>query len=107
MIENHKYANNYDYNKAVFLMSNYNLLDNEFLLLKEDTALASPIGTLYFEYYNESKALLNLLMTKEDAIQCVIANGFYDKELAFGAAQKPQLYDYADGADTLDFLLKL
>ena len=31
VIENHKYANNYDYNKAVFLMSNYNLLDNEFL----------------------------------------------------------------------------
>ena len=69
--------------------------------------MASPIGTLYFEYYNDSKALLNLLVTKKDAIQCVIASGFYDKELPFGAAQKPQLYDYADGVDTLDFLLKL
>ncbi|MAN59152.1 MAG: acyl-CoA reductase, partial [Flavobacteriaceae bacterium] len=51
IINNHKYINNYDYNKAVYLMSNISLLDNEFLLLKEDPGYASPISVLFYEYY--------------------------------------------------------
>ena len=36
IIHQHKYANNYDYNKAVYLMSEFQLLDNGFLVLKEE-----------------------------------------------------------------------
>jgi hypothetical protein len=42
-----KYANNYDYNKAVFLMSNFKLLDNGFLTIKEDKSHASPISSVF------------------------------------------------------------
>jgi hypothetical protein len=46
-----KYANNYDYNKAVYLMSEFNLLENGFLMLKEDPHYGSPIATLFYEFY--------------------------------------------------------
>ena len=36
VINHNKYANNYDYNKAVWLLNQEDLLDNGFLLLKED-----------------------------------------------------------------------
>src|SRR5699024_5281881 len=36
IINSHKYANNYDYNKEVYLMSEFNILENGFLILKED-----------------------------------------------------------------------
>ena len=52
VINNHKYINNYDYNKAVYLMSSIKLLDNEFLLLKEDSGFSSPIAVVFYESYN-------------------------------------------------------
>src|SRR3970040_319340 len=52
VIHYEKYANNYDYNKAVFLMSNFKLLDNGFLTLKEDKSHASPISSVFYEYYD-------------------------------------------------------
>ena len=33
LINNHKYANNYDYNKAIYLMSEYKFLDNGFFIV--------------------------------------------------------------------------
>jgi hypothetical protein len=47
IINNNKYINNYDYNKAVYLMSNLDLLDNEFMLLKQDDGYASPISVVF------------------------------------------------------------
>jgi hypothetical protein len=50
VIEYEKYANNYDYNKAVFLMSNFKLLDNGFLTIKEDNGYSSPISSTFYEF---------------------------------------------------------
>src|SRR5690606_10860725 len=72
VIHYEKYANNYDYNKAVFLMSNFKLLDNEFLLLKEDTSYASTIGTLFYEYYSSIDELYSQLKNDENKIQCIV-----------------------------------
>jgi len=58
-----KYSNNYDYNKAVFLMSNFKLLDNEFLTLKEDSSYSSPISSVFYEYYDNLDDLKNNLKT--------------------------------------------
>ena len=59
-----KYANNYDYNKAVYLMSDFKLYDNNFLLLKEDESYGSPIGTLYYEYYESLEELQKKLQLR-------------------------------------------
>lgn len=107
IIQEQKYANNYDYNKAVYLMSLFQLLENGFLLLKEDEHYGSPIATLFYEYYTDIDSLKEKLTTDAEKIQCVVAHNFTTEEVAFGETQTPQLWDYADGVDTLNFLLKL
>ena len=102
-----KYANNYDYNKAVFLMSNFKLLDNEFLIIKEDTSYASPISSIFYEFYDSIAALKIKLENDKDQIQCVVSNDLIDKSIPFGTTQQPALWDYADEVDTLKFLISI
>ena len=102
-----KYSNNYDYNKAVFLMSNFKLLDNEFLTLKEDTRYASPISSVFYEYYEDIADLQKQLESESDQIQCVVSNNLIPNSISFGQTQQPKLWDYADNVDTLQFLISL
>nr|WP_294935592.1 acyl-CoA reductase [uncultured Flavobacterium sp.] len=102
-----KYANNYDYNKAVFLMSQFQLLDNEFLTLKEDPGYASPITSVFYEFYEDLEALTLRLKNDEEQLQCVVSNKLTENSIPFGETQKPKLWDYADNVDTLEFLNKI
>ncbi len=104
IIHYEKYANNYDYNKAVFLMSNYKLLDNGFLTIKEDSSYSSPISSVFYEFYDTIDFVKIKLISDADQIQCVVSNGIIDNSIAFGATQQPQLSDYADNVDTMLFL---
>jgi hypothetical protein len=103
IVNHNKYANNYDYNKAVWLLNSEQLLDNGFVLLKEDNALAAPTGSLYYEFYDDEAAVRSDLASREEEIQCIVGR----KDIAFGNAQCPTLGDYADRVDTLEFLLGL
>lgn len=105
VIHENKYANNYDYNKAVYLMSEFDMLENGFLMIKEDKSFASPIATVFYEYYSDEESLKTKLQNESEHIQCIVANGFNTNEIPFGKTQEPQLWDYADGVDTLQFLL--
>jgi hypothetical protein len=105
VIHYEKYANNYDYNKAVFLMSNFKLLDNGFLTLKEDSSYASPISSVFYEYYENLEELEKRLQEDTDQIQCIVSDNLTTNSIAFGETQKPQLWDYADNVDTISFLL--
>lgn len=107
IINHAKYANNYDYNKAVYLMSLFDMLENGFLMIKEDESFGSPIATLFYEKYDSKESLKKTLRQKTEQIQCIVASGFSDTEISFGQTQKPALSDYADGVDTIDFLLKI
>ncbi|MDC1276752.1 acyl-CoA reductase [Algibacter sp.] len=104
IVEKAKYANNYDYNKAVYLMSEFDMLENGFFMIKEDESYASPIATLFYEYYENFSELKETLEAKKEQIQCVVSSGFIKNEIAFGATQKPQLWDYADDVDSIKFL---
>ena len=107
IIKNAKYANNYDYNKAVYLMSEFDLLENGFLMIKEDESYSSPIATIFYEYFDNEIDLKIKLHEDREKIQCVVAKGFLENEIAFGQTQHPKLTDYADGVNTLEFLSKL
>jgi len=102
-----KYANNYDYNKAVFLMSDFKLLDNEFLTIKEDKSYASPISSVFYEYYDDLNVLQERLATEHEQIQCVVGTAAIKNSVPFGTTQQPGLLDYADNVDTISFLLKI
>uniref|UniRef100_UPI0040497B1D acyl-CoA reductase n=2 Tax=Flavobacterium sp. TaxID=239 RepID=UPI0040497B1D len=107
IIHEQKYANNYDYNKTVYLMSQFKLLDNEFLILKEDTGFSSPIATLFYEYYDDLETLNTELQAISEQIQCFVSNNLIANSIPFGSSQKPNLWDYADGIDTIEFLKNL
>lgn len=107
IINSHKYANNYDYNKAVYLMSEFKILENGFFILKEESQYASPIACLFYEYYEDSNILNEKLQTDTEQIQCVVSKDGKWNNLRFGQTQKPQLTDYADGIDSLEFLSKI
>ncbi|MFN3802235.1 acyl-CoA reductase [Belliella pelovolcani] len=105
---NHKYINNYDYNKSIYLINGEDHLDNGFLILKESTDLVSPISVVYFELYDDLDTLKSHLKIIEDKIQCVLSsNAWFNESIPFGQAQCPKLDDYADGVDTVQFLLEL
>ena len=106
--QNNKYANNYDYNKAVYLMGSNQLLDNGFLLLKEESSFVSPVGVINYEFYNSLRDLEEELEQQKETIQCIVSSTNTPlTTLAFGESQCPGLHDYADGVDTLAFLLAL
>lgn len=107
IINHHKYANNYDYNKAVYLMSEFKMLENGFLILKEDEHYASPIACLFYEYYETDQKLKEKLNQDKEKIQCVVSANRNFGALDFGETQRPKLEDYADDVDTLAFLSKL
>lgn len=109
VVNNNKYGNNYDYNRTVYLMSNTaSLLDNNFLLLKEDKRYSSPIGVLFYEYYDEISDLNCQFQNDREHIQCIVSS-FHEikNSISFGSAQYPKLNDYADGIDTMKFLIGL
>lgn len=100
VVNNKKYGNNYDYNKAVHLMNLSTFLDNNFLLLKESDQLFSPLSMLHYQFYRSKEELTAFLASNRSSIQCVVGRDF----IPFGQAQCPSLNDYADGIDTMAFL---
>jgi len=102
LINHSKYGSNYDFNKAVFLVQREKFTDTGFLLLKEEAGLSSPVAVLFYEYYYDQEQLFNVFESLKDSIQCITGRDF----LPFGRSQSPALCDYADGIDTIEFLLK-
>ncbi|PZV87396.1 acyl-CoA reductase LuxC [Algoriphagus aquaeductus] len=105
----HKYHNNYEYNKSIYLVNGDKHLDNGFLILKESQELVSPVGVLYFEKFTTLEDLKLKLTASSPRIQCVIGRDELKIPgvISFGQAQMPAPWDYADGVDTLQFLLGL
>lgn len=103
IVHHNKYANNYDYNKAVYLMNQESLLDNGFILLKEDKSLHSPLGMLHYVRYKDQSEYESFIESNKDQLQVIVGKGFE----ALGNSQCPDLTDYADGVDTLKFLQDL
>ena len=100
VMEHNKYANNYDYNKAIYLMGSHEIIENGFLLLKEDASLQSPLAMLYYEYYSDLEKVEDFISENKQQLQCVVSKN----DIPFGQTQQPKLWDYADGVDTIDFL---
>jgi hypothetical protein len=106
--DHHKYLNNFDYNKSILLINQTPHLDNGFLLVTESPQLVSPISVLYYQTYTDAQDLHRQVLAAADKTQCLVsAQGWYKNSTAFGQAQCPAVWDYADGVDTLNFLSHL
>ncbi len=103
IMEHNKFMNNYDYHRALFLLDGIPFLTNNFLIVRENEAYATPVSVLHYEYYSSLNDLELKLASDKELIQCRVGvNG-----LPFGSAQQPNILDYADGVDTMQWLLSL
>jgi hypothetical protein len=103
-IEHHKYKHNYDYHLALLMMSNKYYMTNGSTVLVEYYELFSPVSQLHYEYYSDINTVINSLTTiHQQQVQCIVGKNF----TPFGKAQQPALTNYADGIDTMQFLLQL
>jgi hypothetical protein len=106
--QHHKYSNNVDYHRSIYLLNQEVFLDNGVLLIKEDKAIASPVGVVYFEKYSEIGEVAQLLIEREGEIQCTVSvSKNIPGGLLPGTSQIPTPWDYADGVDTIKFLTEL
>jgi hypothetical protein len=107
ILNHHKYQNNYDYNKSIYLVNRNEHLDNGFLLVKRDENLTSPLAVVFFEEYQSLEEATKKLNTKAEEIQVVVTSApanLVSPQVNFGESQSPKLWDYADGVNTLEFL---
>ncbi|WP_294229029.1 acyl-CoA reductase [uncultured Chryseobacterium sp.] len=105
IINHNKYANNYDYNRAIYLLNQEKFWDNNFVMLKEDEKLFSPLSVINFSRYSSLDEVKSFIAENEENIQCIVAG----EELGLnsvkpGEAQNPGLDTYADNVDTMKFL---
>ena len=105
IIEHHKYANNYDYHRAIFVMNRDEVLENGFMLLKKDEKLKAPVSTVFYEEYSDREKLRSRLLADKDQLQCIVSrNESWPMRVAPGDSQRPELWEYADGVNTVSFL---
>jgi len=103
----HSYKNNLDYQRTLFLMNGTPIIDCDFVNMVDVTAISSPISCVNLAYYKDLSEVDVWLQEQDDAIQCVVNHPQHPRAVSIGAAQEPGLCDYADGVDTLQFLLNL
>ena len=98
-----QFNNNLEYQKAVHLMNQIPYLDAGTFLLVENQKYASPIGMVYYEYYDDIN-LVNQRLTKDaERLQCIVSKDPHITcRTPFGNAHTPTLFDYPD---TLRWLL--
>jgi hypothetical protein len=103
VMHHNKYMNNFDYHNVVYLLNNEKFLTNNFLIVKENEMLPTPVSVLHYEYYADENDLSQKLYKVKEQVQCIVGKNF----LPFGSSQEPKVTDYADGIDTMKFLSQL
>ncbi|MCX6181043.1 MAG: acyl-CoA reductase [Bacteroidetes bacterium] len=101
-LENNKYQNNLEYQKAVMLLNKDPFIDGGFIFLKDAETPFTAVSVLNYQHYDDVAELKPFFEKYKDKIQCVV--GAYENGLPFGTAQSPALCDYADGINTMEFL---
>lgn len=108
LYQHHKYGNNVDYYRSIYLMNRIPILDNGVLLLKEDHAIASPVGVVFYERYSDIGEVQSELEQHQQEIQCIVSTSpELETAILPGTTQIPMPWDYADGVDTIRFLMEL
>lgn len=109
IMDHNKYKNNYDYNRSIYLLNRVPHLANDCLMILEQESLLSRIASLHYEYYQNEADLQTKLEQKEAELQCIATKMNLPQKnvVDLGMTQCPSLTDYADGVDTLQFLIEL
>ncbi|MBM3177851.1 MAG: acyl-CoA reductase [Bacteroidetes bacterium] len=108
LLDHHKYANCYTYQRAVLLVDQQTFTDNGFCVFQDSKQISSPVSVIFTETYKHPDSLRETLESRKEEIQCVVsAMKEFPSAVEFGKTQSPGLTDYADDMNTLEFLSKL
>ena len=107
--DSNRYNNNYEYRLAISMLNGLKFHQSETLLLIESNAIASHLSTLHYQFYDDKQQIERFCVDHRDKIQCIVGPSSLTNQTCarFGSSQKPELEDYADGTDTIKFLLSL
>ncbi|MGE0079165.1 MAG: acyl-CoA reductase [Bacteroidales bacterium] len=108
LVNQNKYANNYEYNRAIYTMNQVQHLDTGYLIVTPSESIESPVGVLYYQEYNKLNDVTEYLNVNSEKIQCIVGeSNVHLHAIPFGTTQSPKINDYADGIDTIEFLSSL
>jgi hypothetical protein len=108
LTDHHKFQNNAIYHKSIFLMNGDPFLDNDILMVRNQKSLFSPPAVVNFETYSSLEEAKKMVEEHRADLQCLVSHqGQFPGSIPFGTAQKPEIEDYADGVNTLEFLAGL
>ena len=101
----HQFNNNLEYQKAVHLMNQIPYMDAGTFLLVENQNYASPIGMIYYEFYEDIEAVNRRLEADSELLQCIVSRDPHITHAkSFGSTNSPTLTDYPD---TLRWMLAI
>jgi len=106
VLDNKKYNNNYEYNRAIYLLDLIPFLDNNFLIIREKEDLHAHTSVLFYEIYTNQESIVEKINSLMPNLQCIVSNFEVEgmKTIAFGHTQEPTIFDFADNVNTIDFL---
>jgi hypothetical protein len=108
MDPNQAFENNLIFQRARLTVLNQPFTDSVHILLAQGDNLHSPIGTVYMTHYDHARDIRQYLDLHAGEIQCIAGKAPDGcPSVRFGTTQQPELWDYADGMDTIDFLINL
>ncbi|MCO5230264.1 MAG: acyl-CoA reductase [Chitinophagales bacterium] len=101
------YKNNLDYQRTIYLMNGTPIVDCDFVNMVDNLSISSPISCVNLAYYEDEAEIAKWLIEHDEQIQCVVNFENFERNVNFGASQSPDLDEYADGIDTLQFLIEI
>jgi hypothetical protein len=102
------YKNCFRYQKALSELSGDNYLNGGFVIIRMNNPAFSSIAAINYMVYKDIEQIKTFLSEQNDRIQCIVTKiAGVKKPTPFGHTQQPELTDYADGVDTVNFLTSL
>lgn len=104
--QNPKLRRNIASMRALQTMQGRSFGDHGSFLTTEGSTFAESLAMITVQRYRDIEDVRAWLREHSAHIQCVVSHLDIEGCVAFGEAQHPTLWDYADGVDTMQFLSK-
>ncbi len=105
MISNAAYYASYRHKKALLSIENKSYFDGGFYLLSQFDKMLPPMACVNLYRYDNLQEIIQFVDVNSGSIQAVCSDNLLEGSVEFGQMQFPELWDYADGVNTLEFLL--
>lgn len=103
----HKFANNHDYHRSLFLLGGYKFLDNGFLLFRRSPELISPIAVVHYQTYPNREALKSMVSQERQVQQWIATEAIADRTVHPDLALQPAFDDFKGHQNTISWLASL